>query len=291
MKLSYRNQRNAEIIARYWNKPLDKPDWFEIKAEKDDVVEIFIYDVIGWPFIDAQEFVTALSGINGKDILIRINSPGGDIFDALAMFNAIGEYKGKLTIRIESLAASSASIIAIAGKEVQAYKNTMMMIHEPWAIAIGNQYDFREMMEILGKISGNIIDTYADNSNIGKRDIKSMMKDETWFTAKEMKEKGLIDTILDGDGVKAKFDLSMFSKTPETLQGQREGREFTIREIEAALRDAGASRAFAKAVAAGCSQKPEPVKEGPEEEDASLRDAAFAALKTLTIDMYGGYKQ
>ncbi len=286
MKLSYRNQRNAEIIARFWNKPLDKPDWFEIKSQSEDEAEILIYDVIGWPFIEAQDFVNSLDDIKGKDITVRINSPGGDVFDALAMFNAMTSFKGKITTRIESLAASSASIIALAGQEVQSYKNSMMMIHEPWVFALGNQYDFRDIADLLGKISGNLIDIYSDNSNIGKRDIKAMMKAETWFNAKEMKEKGLADAIIDSDGVKAKFNLSIFSKVPEGCEGQREGRELTEREIERALRDAGASRNFAKAIAVRRSDK-----QKQENIDANQWDAEIAdKLKTLTIGMYGGYK-
>lgn len=283
MKLSYRNQRNAEIIARFWNKPLDKPEWFEVKNQTGEEAEILIYDVIGWPFVEADTFVSSLAEMGTRDVTVRINSPGGDVFDAMAIFNAMKSYKGKLTTRIESLAASASSAIALAGHKVQAYKNAMMMIHDPWTFAIGNQYELRDTADLLEKISGSFIDAYADNSNIGKRDIKAMMKDETWFTAKEMKDKGLIDTIIESDGTKAKFDLSVFSKAPEGLEGQKEGRELTPREIEQALRDAGASRNFAKAVAVGRSEEPRHEDKKP---DANQWDAEIAdSLKTLTINM------
>ena len=287
MNLSYRNQRNAEITAQFWGKSLDKPDWFEIKAQSEnsaDEVEIFIYDIIGWPFNSSQEFVTALSEIKDKSLLVRINSPGGDVFDSLAIFNALKSFKNKVITRIESLAGSAASFIALAGQEVQAYKNSMMMIHEPMVFALGNQYDLKDMAEILSKISSNMVDMYADRSNIGKRDIKSMMKAETWFTAKEMKEKDLIDSIVDGEGIKAKFDLSIFSKTPEEIIDQKEGRQLSPREIEQALKNYGASRNFAKAVAVGCSEKPKIII------DANQWDAEIANLmKSLANDMNGGY--
>lgn len=285
MKLSYRNQRNAEIIARFWNKPLDKPEWFEVKSQAENETEILIHDVIGWPFIEAQDFIHALSDMNGKDVNVRINSPGGDVFDAQAIYNAMSSYSGKITVTIDSLAASAASIIALAGQEVRSYKNSLMMIHDPWLFAIGNQYELTVAADLLGKISGNLIDIYADNSNIGKRTIKEMMKAETWFTANEMKDKGLIDTIIDKDGVKASFNLSIFSKAPEGIEAKKEGRELTPREIEHALRDAGASRNFAKAMAAGRIEPKQKKETNNNQWDAEIVDR----LKTLTINMYGGY--
>ena len=291
MNLSYRNQRNAEIIARFWNKSLDKPEWYEVKTQSKDNVEILIYDVIGWPFVEAQDFVTTLSDMGGKDVTVRINSPGGDVFDALAIYNAISSYKGKITTQIESLAASAASFIALAGQEVKAYKNAMMMIHDPLIGIWGNQYELRDAANLLEKISVNMLDIYADHSNIGKRTIKEMMKNETWFTAKEMKEKGLIDSIIEKDGAKAKFDLSVFSRVPDGIGGQKEGRGLTPREIERALRDAGASRNFAKAIAAGGSKDPEQKTQTELQQSANQRDAEIAdKLKTLIINMYGGYK-
>ncbi len=253
MKLSYRTQRNAEAVSKVFGKPLNKPDWYEIKAASDEETEILIYDYIGWPFNDAGDFVRALAAMTAKSITVRINSPGGDVFDALAIFNALKGYSGKIITKIEALAASAASFIALAGKEVQAYQNAMFMIHEPLVYTAGNQYDLREVADILGKVSDNMVDIYAQESNAGKREIRDMMKAETWMTAKEAKEKGFVDTIIDGKAVKAQFDLSVFAHAPEDLTGERAGRTLTEREVERALRDAGASRSFAKAVAAGCS--------------------------------------
>ena len=251
MKLSYRSIKNAEATARYWNKSLDKPDWYEIEALSDDEAEILIYDVIGWPFNDAAELVRALAEMKQKTITVRINSPGGDVFDSMAIFNVLQSHKSKIVTRIESLVASSASFIALAGKEVQAYKNAMMMIHDPWVFAIGNQYELRETADILEKVSGNMVDIYVSESNVGKKEVKAMLKAETWMTAKEAKEKGFIDTIVDGKAIKAQFDLSMFANAPDDiLSVQDSGRELTRKETERALRNAGASRDYARAMAA-----------------------------------------
>jgi len=249
MKLAYRSEKNAEAVARFWGKSLEKPDWYRIEAkETDETAEIIIYDVIGWPFNDAYDLIKSLSNYSGSKINLRINSPGGDVFDGMAIFNALKDHSAKVTAKIEGLAASMASVIALAGDEVQAHKNSMYMIHEPWTVLAGNQYEMREVADILQKIGGNILDVYADNSKIGKRELKQMMKDETWFTAKEAKERGLIDTVIDSTGTQAKFDLSIFSNVPESIS---ETPEKTEREKEKALRYAGFSRTEAKAILAG----------------------------------------
>jgi ATP-dependent Clp endopeptidase proteolytic subunit ClpP len=250
MNLNYRTAANAEAISAHWKKPLDRADWFEIKAQSDEATEILIYDVIGWPFSDAMELVRTLSAMGGKDMLVRINSPGGDVYDGMAIFNALQTYPGKVTTRIEGLAASMAGIIALAGKNVQAYKNAMLMIHEPWSIVAGSQFELREAADVLGKISSNMADVYAGASNVGKREIKEMMKNETWFNAEEAKNKGFIDTIIDGkSSAKAQFDLSMFANVPDCLSGQS-NEEPAIRKYERALRDAGASKSEARSILA-----------------------------------------
>lgn len=247
--MNYRNQKNAEATAKYWNKPLDRADWYKIEALSEDNTEIMIYDVIGWPFNDAGEIIRALSGINTKTVTVRINSPGGDVFDAIAIFNALQSHKSKIITKIESLAASAASFIALAGKEVQAYQNAMFMIHDPWVLAAGNQYDLREIADILEKISGNMVDIYSQNSNIGKKEIRDMLKAETWFTAKEAKEKGFIDAIIDGKAAKAQFDLSMFAHVPDGFTAEDHD-EPIARKYEKALRDVGASKSEARTILA-----------------------------------------
>jgi len=252
VNLSYRNEKNAKFIAEMYKKPLDQPDWYKIENVSEDEAEVFISSYIGWPFNDPDEFVKALSGMKHGKIVIRINSPGGDVFAAHQIFNAIRNHPSKPTTRIESLAASAASYIAVAGHEKQAYKNTMIMIHEPMTGFVGNQYEMREVANLLEKISGTMVDMYADNTNVGKRELKAMLKAETWLTAKQAKEKGFIDTIIEaGSSAKAAFDLSMFANYPGESHAQAKTGEPTIRNIEALLRDAGGlSKDKAKALLA-----------------------------------------
>ncbi len=245
------------FVAAQYNKPLDKPDWYKIENVADDEAEILIYDYIGWPYNDAGEFIKAMSELKQKKIVVRINSPGGDVWDSFAIANAIQAHPSKPITRIESLAASAASYIAVSGHEKQAFKNTMIMIHEPMTGFWGNQHEFREIADILQQINGNMVDMYADNTDIGKRELKDMLKAETWMTAKVAKEKGFVDNIIEaGKPVNANFDLSVFANCPDEFKAVIEPIEknLTEREIEKALRDAGLSRTKAKSLLAGCQQ-------------------------------------
>lgn len=251
MKLNYRTRKNAEAVSRLFNKPLDRPDWFKIQGAANGDGEILIYDYIGWPFTDPADLIRSLADMG--NVTVRLNSPGGDVFDGMAIFNAFRSHSGAVTVRIEGLAASMASVIAMAGKKVQAYDNAMLMIHNSWTVSAGNQYDLRETADILEKIDGNILNAYHEKSKAGKRELADMMRSETWLTAKEAKEKGFVDAIVDGKGAKAHFDLSIFGNVPDGIEAEREGRELTEREIERALRNAGATVSFAKAFVAGRS--------------------------------------
>ncbi len=248
MKYNYRNIKNAEAVSRFWGKSLDSPDWYKIEALSDDESEILIYDIIGWPYNDAGEFIRNLNDIKTKIIMVRINSPGGDVFDGTAIFNALKNHSSKVITRIEGMALSMASVIAMAGKEIQAYSNTMMMIHNARIFTLGDSNLLREVADLLDKIDSNILDIYVSQAKIGKKEIKTMMNAETWMNAEEAKEKGFIDTVLEsGKKAKAQFDLSIFAHVPDGLMLEH---ELTIRDLEKALRDAGLSKNSAKAILA-----------------------------------------
>jgi ATP-dependent protease ClpP protease subunit len=251
MKFAYRTEANAKAVAAYWNVPLEKHECFKVESQSEDSAELIVAGYIGWPFNDAGDFVKTLAGITAKTITVRINSQGGDIFDGFQIYEALRHHKAKIITRIESLAASAASIIALGG-ETQAYKSAFFMIHNAKVGLFGDPDELREAADIVDKIINNMIDAYADNSNIGKRELRDMMKAETWLSAKEAKEKGFINTILDGKPVKAQFDLSIFANVPDDIEGVHEPAIFTGFDVEKALRDAKAPKAFAKAVAAAC---------------------------------------
>jgi ATP-dependent protease ClpP protease subunit len=270
MKLSYRNPKNAIAVAAYWGKSLDKPDWYEFKALSGDTAEIFIFDVIGWPFNDIGGLIRSMAAEKDKPILARINSPGGDVFDGMSLYNAFANHPGGVTVRIEGLAASIASIVSMGGKKVEAYQNTMLMVHNAWTVIGGDHNAMREIADIIEKISGQMQDVYTGKTKSGKKEMKAMMDEETWLTAKEAEAKGFIDTVLtSGKGAKGQFDLSVYANVPDDLL---EDRELTERDAERALRDAGFSRHKAKALLAGRSQDTE-----------GAEDLIAACKRTLSI--------
>jgi len=251
MKLSYRNELNARIIAETYKKPLDKSDWYTIKAISGEEAEIFIYDYIGWPYNDAGELVRAMAEIKDTPILARLNSQGGDVFDGIAILNAFAQHPGGVTVRIESVAASIASVLAMGGRKVEAYQNTMMMIHNSWVLAAGNRKELIEVSDLLEQVDENMVDAYTGKTKLGKRAVRDMMDAETWMNAKTMKEKGFVDEVLkSGHGAKAEFDLSIYANAPDGI-GYGTDDEKTEREKERALRDVGFSQKEAKAILAG----------------------------------------
>lgn len=288
MKFLYRTEHNARAISAFWNKPLDKAEWYSIKAAtKDgDSAEIFIHDVVGWPWNDVNMLVREMAMMKDTPILARINSPGGDFFDGLNLANAFANHPAGVTTRVESLAASVSSLIAVSGKVVEAYSNTLLMIHNAWTIAMVDEVEAFKVGELLKKIDNNMIASYIAKTKTGKKEMAQMMADETWMTASEAKDKGFIDTILvSGKGVKAEFDLSVFANLPDELRIDANS-EPTIRDLEKALRDAGLSRNSAKAVLArGLKAEAEeeivaPVIIPPQFEDNSDSLAFIAAIQS-----------
>ena len=251
MKFAYRTEHNARAIAAFWGKPIDGKSPYEVKALSEDDAELFVFGILGWPFNDIDAMIRDISQIKPKNLLVRLNSAGGDPIDTFAFYHALKNHSAKVTIRIEALAASAASFLALAGAEVQAYPSSLMMIHNSWIVAIGNRFDLQDTADILEKIDTNMQDIYTAKTKIGKKEMAEMMKEETWFSAKEAKEKGFIDTILDGKPVKAEFDLSIFANLPEDILNENQNNEKTItrKEFERALRNAGASRSEAKLAA------------------------------------------
>ncbi|MFA7077983.1 MAG: head maturation protease, ClpP-related [Syntrophomonas sp.] len=248
--MNYKTDKNARAISAFWGKQIDNSLPYQINSLSTSETEIFIYDVLGFPFNDINSMVKEISQIKSEKMTIRINSPGGDIIDCFALFQAIKEHPAKVTVRIEALAASAASIIAMAGDTIEAYRSSFVMIHNAWAFTAGNQYELNDLIDLLKKIDANMIDIYHARSKLGKRELADMMKATSFFNAKEAKAHGLIDTILNaGSPAEAKFDLSMFASAPDTLQSEQ--RKPTERTIERALRDAGMSRSEAKALLAG----------------------------------------
>ena len=236
---------------------------------------VYIYDEISWFGISAEQFIKDLNDITAKTINIRINSPGGSVFDGTAVFNAIKQHKAKTVTHIDGLAASISSVIALASDEVRMAENAFLMIHEPWSIVIGNADNMREEADLLDKIGGVIQKTYTDKTGKDAKEIKKLMKDETWMTADEALEMGFIDVIdKEEEDEKAKatlFDLSVFAKGEEMAKiiEEKQGikKDPNERDAEKALREAGFSRNQAKEILAKGFQNERDAQDEPDNQD------------------------
>ena len=236
--------------------------------------EIMLYDEISWWGITAEMFKHELDAISTPNIDLRINSPGGDVFDSLAIYNALREHPAKITTHIDGVAASMASVIAMAGDETHMAENAFLMIHDPWALVIGNAVDLRKEADLLDKVSGSLVMAYEEKTGKTTEQIQAWMAEETWFTAAEASEAGFVDEVIGAETeepakLAASFDLSIFAHVPDVL-AQAEPEEPTIRDLERALRDAGLSQIAAKQyIAAGRAA-------------ASPRDAEEAGERDVT---------
>jgi len=222
---------------------------------KADEATFYIYDEISYWGISADQFVKDLNASKASTVHIRINSPGGSVFDGTAIYNAIKQHKATTITHVDGLAASISSIIALAGDEVRMADNTFLMIHNPWSIVIGDAQAMREEADLLEKVSNTTIAAvYMAKSGKEKEEILQKMSDETWFTAQEAKEYGLVD-VIDEVPDEAKdvknilFDLEIFANVPDALK-KLQNTTPSPREIEKALRDVGCSNSMAKAIIA-----------------------------------------
>ena len=248
-KYGYRTAQNAEFMARMWGKSLDKRDWFAVK-EGSEITEIRIYDVIGWPFIEAEDFLQALDEIKTDNVNLRINSPGGDVFDGTAIYNAIKVHPATFSASIEGLAASMASIIPLAADTISIADNAWYMIHNPWTFMLGDYHDLRKEADLLERMAGVMANTYAQKTGEKSDKIIGWMDDETWFTGEDAVKNGFADSVTETGGKAAKFNAAIFNNTPENIEEIINNRKLSARDAERSLRDAGFSRSVAKAIVA-----------------------------------------
>lgn len=215
-----------EWRARFNNRtPAERqPKALTVRAADADVTEILLYDEIGFWGITAKEFATGLAGVTTPSIVLRINSPGGDVFDGLAMYNALLSHGAKVTTVVDGLAASAASFIALAGDTIQMHESAMMMVHRAWGLAIGNEGDMAAMADTLRKIDAQLAGIYAKKTGETVEEMLAMMAGEadgTWFTADEAKAAGMIDEVLVGEPAGNRNSLDIGAEAAARLQAMR----------------------------------------------------------------------
>lgn len=176
---------------------------FRVENAADERARVYVYDVIGGWFLDAQEFVKAVHDITAKNIDLHVNSPGGLVFDAVSMFEALRSHPADVTAHIDGLAASAASIVSLAGDTVEIAKAGRVMIHDAQGIGIGNAADMRSYADLLDAISDDISGFYADKAGGSPAAWRSAMLANagagTWYSAQQSVDAGLVDRIAGAD--------------------------------------------------------------------------------------------
>lgn len=210
-------------LLKLLNDNRQSPRRFEVKAEESgDEAEIFLYDTIVsdeleaeyWGGVAPESFVRALRGIKAGTIHLRINSPGGSVFAARAIEQALRDHKARVVVHVDGLAASAATFIAMAGDEVVMSKGAMFMIHRASTVAWGNAEDLMDTAGLLEKIDGTLAQTYADRTKQKLEQVAEWMAAETWFTAEEAVEHGFADRIADADVKASAWNLAAYGKAP-----------------------------------------------------------------------------
>lgn len=222
------------------------PRAFVVQAgADDDTAEILLYDAIvdseleaeWWGGVAPEPFVRALRGITATTIHLRINSPGGSVFGARAMEQALREHSARVVVHIDGLAASAASFLAMAGDEVVMSKGAMMMIHNSWTFAMGNADELRKTADLLSKIDGTLAQTYADRSGQDVKTLADWMAAETWFTADEAVASKLADAVAESpksdDTPAAAWNLSAYLRPPARDAAKPAAQAATASQLEA----------------------------------------------------------
>lgn len=217
----------SDVLARWAETPL--------AAAGDSDTTITIYDVIGedwWSgggFTD-KRMAAALRSIGERDVTVNINSPGGDMFDGIAIYNQLVQHKGRVTVNVMGLAASAASIIAMAGDEINMATGSFLMIHNAWGVVVGNKLDMRASADVFDGFDGALADIYQARTGIKRSEIVALMDGETFMNASDAIKRGFADAQIDAASMAARAE----SPIDPALMARR--------QTEAALARAGFSR-------------------------------------------------
>ena len=183
--------------------------------EKSDNGEatIHLYDEVGAFGAGSKEFLADLGRLDGQHIHLRINSPGGSVVEGTAIYNALRRHKGGVTVHIDALAASMASVIAMSGSPVYIADNALLMIHNPWTVSAGDSDQLRKEAALLDKLKSTLVNAYTRKTGIDQEQIAEMMNAETWLDAVEAVALGFADAIEEGVAAAA-------TATPEILRAR-----------------------------------------------------------------------
>lgn len=240
----------------------------------DNVITMF--DIIGEDYwsgggITAKKVASQLRAIGDRPVEVHLNSPGGDMFEGIAIYNVLREHSQEVTIKVMGMAASAASIIAMAGDRVEIGSASFIMIHNCWVMAVGNRHDMAETSEWLAPFDAAMVDVYATRTGQDAAQISKWMDSETFMSGSQALERGFADELLPSDQVKV---------DPDAKAADREVND--IRAMELTLLASGQSRTEARARINKIKGKPDAAIE-PATPGAGDTEWMAEAAKTLTL--------
>lgn len=215
---------------------------YRMVNKANDRGEIWLYGIIGSDFfgdgVTAKQFATDLKKLGAVSTIdLRINSDGGVVTDARAMYNLLVEHKAKVITHIDGIAASAASFVAMAGAEIEIAEGGFVMIHNARGVTIGEAEDHERMATVLRQVNQTIVDTYVARTKQDDKKIKKWMADETWFDGKEAVANGFADRIVENMKVAASIShADMFKNIPSVLRPNRAAAVAAINQMKAPLR-------------------------------------------------------
>lgn len=171
--------------------------WYNIRAEKEEgPVDVSIHEEIGLWGVTAREFIFDLARAEGRDINLTLHTPGGDVLDGTAIYNALRKHEGKVSITIDSYAASMGSVIALAGDETRIVDNGYVFVHNPWTLSVGDAEDMERAGKDLRKMEQNLVNIYVERTGLDEAEVRELMDSETWLTAEEAVDKGFASEVV-----------------------------------------------------------------------------------------------
>lgn len=190
---------------------------FHNLAAEDKPATLSIFDEIGFWGVQAKDFIASLGQVQGNTLNVEINSPGGDVFAGLAIYNALKGSGKEIVVKVMGVAASAASLIAMAGDKIVMPKNTFLMVHNPWSVAMGNAEELRQTADTLDKIGESLKATYAAKTGLSDEELSTMLATDTWLTADEALAKGFATEVVDDVKAQASFDMQR-ANLPEAVK-------------------------------------------------------------------------
>lgn len=219
----------------------DKKREFTIQ-QNGDAVDIYLYDIIGYWMDETEMLVRDIRAITASTINLRINSPGGDVFDAVAIKSALKEHSAEVVAHVEGMCASAATNIVMGADRSEIVPGSRFMIHNAWTLAVGDRHEHMSTADLLQSIDTEMAAFYAEKTGMDAEQISNLMDAETWFAAQEAVDAGFIDAVKGQDSgdasALARWDLSAYKNAPKVDASNNDGRARALRRLEMLKRTA-----------------------------------------------------